>query len=459
MIQQFVNREKELKFLEEKFSEDFPQLIVLYGRRRVGKTQIIKQFLKGKRGIYVLCSRESLSENLAELKRKFYELTGKEYFLKLNTTSFFEIFKIFADEIKNEKVVVAIDEFPYLIELDKGIVSVFQKIWDEVLINTKVFLIICGSNIGMMETEILSYKSPLYGRRTGQWKVEPFEFKSIGKLFRKLSFEELVKVWSVFGNIPYYLSFFDENFSVEENIKRKILKKGQVLFQEPMILLREEFREPRVYTLILKYISLGYNSLGEISSATGMDKGNVSKYLSVLEETQIIEHVLPFGQRKRGIYILKDPFFNFWFKFVYPNISDLEIGLIDEVASRIFKELNAYYGIMFERLVLELVKSRAINFPISFDWVGKWWHKDKEIDLLALNSNTNQIVFCECKWQENVDARKVLNELRNKAKFVRWRNEERMEYYAIFAKSFKERVEDRNVFLFDLKDLENSLKN
>lgn len=459
MIQQFVNREKELKFLEEKFSEDFPQLIVLYGRRRVGKTQIIKQFLKGKRGIYVLCSRESLSENLAELKRKFYELTGKEYFLKLNTTSFFEIFKIFADEIKNEKVVVAIDEFPYLIELDKGIVSVFQKIWDEVLINTKVFLIICGSNIGMMETEILSYKSPLYGRRTGQWKVEPFEFKSIGKLFRKLSFEELVKVWSVFGNIPYYLSFFDENFSVEENIKRKILKKGEVLFQEPMILLREEFREPRVYTLILKYISLGYNSLGEISSATGMDKGNVSKYLSVLEETQIIEHVLPFGQRKRGIYILKDPFFNFWFKFVYPNISDLEIGLIDEVASRIFKELNAYYGIMFERLVLELVKSRAINFPISFDWVGKWWHKDKEIDLLALNSNTNQIVFCECKWQENVDARKVLNELRNKAKFVRWRNEERMEYYAIFAKSFKERVEDRNVFLFDLKDLENSLKN
>jgi len=459
MIQQFVNREKELKFLEEKFSEDFPQLIVLYGRRRVGKTQIIKQFLKGKRGIYVLCSRESLSENLAELKRKFYELTGKEYFLKLNTTSFFEIFKIFADEIKNEKVVVAIDEFPYLIELDKGIVSVFQKIWDEVLINTKVFLIICGSSIGMMETEILSYKSPLYGRRTGQWKVEPFEFKSIGKLFRKLSFEELVKVWSVFGNIPYYLSFFDENFSVEENIKRKILKKGEVLFQEPMILLREEFREPRVYTLILKYISLGYNSLGEISSATGMDKGNVSKYLSVLEETQIIEHVLPFGQRKRGIYILKDPFFNFWFKFVYPNISDLEIGLIDEVASRIFKELNAYYGIMFERLVLELVKSRAINFPISFDWVGKWWHKDKEIDLLALNSNTNQIVFCECKWQENVDARKVLNELRNKAKFVRWRNEERMEYYAIFAKSFKERVEDRNVFLFDLKDLENSLKN
>ncbi len=459
MIQQFVNREKELKFLEEKFSEDFPQLIVLYGRRRVGKTQIIKQFLKGKRGIYVLCSRESLSENLAELKRKFYELTGKEYFLKLNTTSFFEIFKIFADEIKNEKVVVAIDEFPYLIELDKGIVSVFQKIWDEVLINTKVFLIICGSSIGMMETEILSYKSPLYGRRTGQWKVEPFEFKSIGKLFRKLSFEELVKVWSVFGNIPYYLSFFDENFSVEENIKRKILKKGEVLFQEPMILLREEFREPRVYTLILKYISLGYNSLGEISSATGMDKGNVSKYLSVLEETQIIEHVLPFGQRKRGIYILKDPFFNFWFKFVYPNISDLEIGLIDEVASRIFKELNAYYGIMFERLVLELVKSRAINFPISFDWVGKWWHKDKEIDLLALNSNTNQIVFCECKWQENVDARKVLNELRNKVKFVRWRNEERMEYYAIFAKSFKERVEDRNVFLFDLKDLENSLKN
>ena len=458
MIQQFINREEELKFLEGKYLEDSPQLIIIYGRRRVGKTELIKKFIQNKKSIYILCSRTSIKENIDELKKKFYEITGKEYFLNLNTTSFFDLFKFFVNEIKNEKIVVVFDEFPYLMEIDKSIVSIFQKIWDELLVNTRVFLILCGSSMGMMESELLSYRSPLYGRRTGQWKVEPFKFKDIRKIFENFSIEDAIKIWSVFGNIPYYLSFFDKNLSVEENIKNKILKKGEVLFEEPKFLLKEEFREPKTYTLILKYISLGYNTQGQLSSITGIEKGNLSKYLSVLEETKIIEHILPLGQRKRGIYVINDPFFNFWFRFVYPNISDLEIGLIDEVFSRISSELNDYYGIMFERLVLELIKTKTIEFPFNFDWVGKWWHKDKEIDIIALNSKTNEIVFVECKWQENVDTKKILNELKEKSKFVKWRNEKRKEYYAIFAKSFKEKTKEENLFLFDLKDLEILLK-
>jgi AAA+ ATPase superfamily predicted ATPase len=458
MIQQFINREEELKFLEEKYLEDSPQLIIIYGRRRVGKTELIKKFIQNKKNIYILCSRTSIKENIDELKRKFYEITGKEYFLNLNTTSFIDLFKFFVNEIKNEKIVVVFDEFPYLMEIDKSIVSIFQKIWDELLVNTRVFLILCGSSIGMMESELLSYKSPLYGRRTGQWKVQPFKFKDIRKIFENFSIEDTIKIWSIFGNIPYYLSFFDKNLSVEENIKNKILKKGEVLFEEPKFLLKEEFREPKTYMLILKYISLGYNTQGQLSSVTGIEKGNLSKYLSVLEETKIIEYILPLGQRKRGMYIISDPFFNFWFRFVYPNISNLEIGLIDKVFSRISNELNDYYGIMFERLILELIKTKTIEFPFNFDWVGKWWYKDKEIDIIALNSKTNEIVFVECKWQENVDAKKISNELKEKSKFVKWRNEKRKEYYAIFAKSFKEKIREENLFLFDLKDLEILLK-
>jgi AAA+ ATPase superfamily predicted ATPase len=254
------------------------------------------------------------------------------------------------------------------------------------------------------------------------------------------------------------LSFVDNNLSVEENIKNNILKKGEVLFEEPKILLKEEFRESKTYTLILKYISLGYNSQGELSSITGIEKGNLSKYLSVLEETQLIEYVLPLGQRKRGIYILKDPFFNFWFRFVYPNLSDLEIGLVDEVFSRISQALNSYFGEMFERLILELIKSKTINLPISFEWIGKWWYKDKEIDIVALNGKTSEIVFGECKWQENVDAQKVLDALKEKSKFVKWRNEKRKEYYLIVAKSFEKKIEEENVILIDLNDLEMALK-
>lgn len=452
MIQLFVNRKVELEFLERKYSEDASNFIVIYGKRRVGKTELIKRFLRNKKGTYILCTIDSVEENIREMKQKFYELTGKEYFLKLETKSFFDLFKYAAEELKETKTAIIIDEFPYLIELDTGVVSVFQKVWDEALANTKVFLVLCGSSIGMMETEVLGYKSPLYGRRTGDWKVEPLKFVDIKHFFENYSTEELIKTWSVCGGTPFYLAKMDSVLSVEENIKQKILKKGEVLYNEPMVLLKEEFREPKTYTLILKYISLGYNTHGELSSITGIEKGNLSKYLSVLEETRIIKYVLPLGQRRRGIYAIDDRFFNFWFRFVYPNLSDLEIGLVDEVFSKISKDLNSYYGASFESLIFEKIRLKEIS-GVFFDEVRKWWHKDKEIDIVALNEEQKEILFCECKWKENVDAGKVLRELKEKAKFVQWHNDERKERYAIFARSFKEKFKEPDVMLFDLEDV------
>jgi AAA+ ATPase superfamily predicted ATPase len=457
MIQHFFNREAELKFLENKYLQDSSQLIIIYGRRRVGKTELIKKFIQNKSNVYILCTRDSFLENIKEIKEKFYQITGKEYFLKLETNSLFDIFKFFVEEIGERKVVVAIDEFPYLIEVEKGVVSTFQKIWDELLKDRKVFLILCGSSIGMMETEVLSYKSPLYGRRTGEWKVEPFTFADVRKIFKELPIEEAMKVWFVFGGTPFYLSLIDPSISIEENIKKKILTKGEVLYNEPRILLKEEFREPKTYMLILKYLSLGYNSQGELSSVTGIEKGNLSKYLSVLENVGLVEYILPLGQRKRGIYVLSEPFFNFWFRFVYPNLSDLEVGLIDETFSRISSQLNAYYGVMFERLITELIKIKKIKLPFSFSWIGKWWHKGKEIDIVALNDETKEILFCECKWKENVDAQEVVRELKEKSKLVKWKSDERKEYYAIFAKSFEKKIEEQNIFLFGIEDLEGVL--
>lgn len=457
MIQHFFDREVELKFLENKYSQDSSQLVIIYGRRRVGKTEFIKKFIQDKSNVYILCTRDSFMENIKEMKRKFSQITGKEYFLKLETNSLFDIFKFFVEEIGERKIVVAIDEFPYLIEVEKGIVSTFQKIWDELLKDKRIFLILCGSSIGMMETEVLSYRSPLYGRRTGEWKVEPFTFADVRKIFKNLPIEEVMKIWFVFGGIPFYLSLIDSSFSLEENIKKKILTKGEVLYNEPRILLKEEFREPRTYMLILKYLSLGYNSQGELSSVTGIEKGNLSKYLSVLEDVGLVEYVLPLGQRKRGTYVLSDPFFNFWFRFVYPNLSDLEVGLIDEVFSRIYPQFNTYYGMMFERLIMELIKIKKIRLPFSFNWVGKWWYKDKEIDIVTLNEETKEILFSECKWKENVDAKEVVKELMDNSKLVKWKNDERKEYYAIFAKSFERRIEEENIFLFDLEKIEKCL--
>ncbi len=452
MIQLFINRTVELEFLERKYSENASNFIVIYGKRRVGKTELIKKFLQNKKGIYILCTMDSVEENIKETKQKFYELTGKEYFLKLETRSFFDLFKYLAEELKETKTAIIIDEFPYLIELEKGVVSVFQKIWDEVLADTKIFLVMCGSSIGMMETEVLGYRSPLYGRRTGDWKVESLKFSDIRHFFKNYNIEELVKIWSVCGGVPFYLAKMDPALSVEQNIRQKILRKGEVLYNEPMVLLKEEFREPKTYTLILKYLSLGYNTHGELSTVTGIEKGNLSKYLSVLEETRIIKYVLPLGQRRRGIYEIDDRFFNFWFRFVYPNLSDLEIGLVDEVFSKISKDMNSYFGSSFESLIFEKIRLKEIQ-GISYNEVRKWWYKDNEIDVVALNEDRKEILFCECKWKENVDADKVLRELKEKAKLVQWHNDERKESYAIFARSFKEKFKVPDVMMFDLRDI------
>ncbi len=457
MVQHFVNRETELEFLERKYAEDAPGLIVIYGKRRVGKTELIKKFLENKKGVYLLCTKDSTEENIKESKQKFSELTGKEYFLKLETSSFLDIFRYLAEETRGTKAAIIIDEFPYLIELNAGVVSVFQKIWDEVLVNTKIFLVICGSSIGMMETEVLGYRSPLYGRRTGEWKVEPLKFRDLKNFFKDYNIEELVKMWAVCGGTPFYLSKMHPDLPVEENIRQNIIKKGEILYNEPQVLLKEEFREPRTYMLILKYLSLGYNTHGELSTVTGLEKGNLSKYLAVLEETHIIKYMLPLGQRKRGIYALNDQFFNFWFRFVYPNLSDLEIGLVDEVFSRIWRDLNAYYGLSFENLIVEEMKLKRIP-PLYFSEIRKWWHKDREIDIVALNEDTNEIVFCECKWQDEADAGKILYELKEKSRFVRWHDDKRKESYAIFAKSFREKIKEPDLLLFDLKDMENFLK-
>ncbi len=453
MLQQFVNRKDELEFLERKYAENAPNLIVIYGKRRVGKTEIIKKFMQNKKSAYILCTRDSIKENIKEMKQKFFELTGKEYFLKIETESFFDLFKYLAEEIKETKQIIAIDEFPHLIELDSGIVSVYQKIWDEILKDTKLTLILCGSSISMMETEVLEYKSPLYGRRTGEWKVGPLKFRDIKQFFKTYNAEELAKMWFVCGGTPFYLSKMDGRITVEENIKRNILTKGEVLYNEARVLLREEFREPKTYTIILKYLSLGYNRLGELSVATGIDKGNLSKYLSVLEETHIIKYVLPLGKRKGGIYTIDDRYFNFWFRFIYPALSDLEIGRIDEVFSRMSRDINAYYGFSFENLIFDEIQLKEIIMPLSFTEVRRWWYKENEIDIIAVNENTKDILFCECKWKDNVNAKKILYDLKKKSEQVQWNNNARKEYFAIFAKSFKEKIKEPEVMLFDLDDI------
>ncbi|ALM74800.1 ATP-binding protein [Thermococcus barophilus] len=435
----FVDRERELEFLERKWKEKSAQLIIIYGRRRVGKTMLLKEFLKDKGGVYFLATADSMGENVKGLAEKFAELTGREYFKEVE--DFGKLFRYLADELKNERVAVVLDEFQYLMSLKPGILSILQKVWDEHLRDTGIFLVLCGSSIGMME-RVMEYRSPLYGRRTGQWKVEPFDIRAIAEMLPDRSMEELVKTYAVFGGVPFYLDLA-KGLGVEKAIREKVLRKGEVLYEEPEFLLREELREPRVYKLILKGISLGYETLGELVNFTGLNRGNLSRYLDTLERLGIVGYELPYGKRKRGRYYIKDNFFNFWFRFVYPNLADLELGLVDEVWVRVEKDLNAYYGRMFERLIREMLKMKILDFGQRR--VARWWHKGEEID--AILELDDGLLFVEVKWGRlrRREAERILGDLEKKAE----RFEGKKKFLLIARK-----IDEKGGGMMDLEDIE-----
>ena len=468
MSQQFINRNYELNFLKERIRSSIAEFIVIYGRRRVGKTALSLEFLKNRPGVFYLCSKEGDTENIRNFSIELSKLLNDDSFKDIVFRDWFTLFSTFINHInfqnKSDKLVIVIDEFPFLIYSNKEISSIFQRIWELLLKKSNIMLILLGSQVSVMESEVLNIKSPLYGRRTGQLLIPMLNFTEIKHFFPNYSIIELMQTWFILGGIPEYLLKFSQEKTVFENIKKNILNKGTYLYREPEVILNEELREPRNYFLILKSISLGSTTSGEISNNTGLDKSMVSKYLYVLENLKIIQGLLPVtasSKSRRQLYYIMDPYLNFWFKFVHRYRTDLEALRINEILKIIKKNFDSYSGHMFEKLVLHLIESKIMLENISFTRIGKWWHKDKEIDIVALNEDSKEILFCECKWSEKVNGEKTIKELLEKTPYVEWFNDERKESYCVFAKSFSRKItkfDNKKVYCFDLEDIEKLLE-
>ena len=466
MHPKFFNRGEELKFLNNKFKENGFQFIVLYGRRRTGKSELLTNFCRGKKHIYFLCNKKGSESN----QSKFLEKAAKAFNdFKPDLDSFEDTFAYIAKKAGKEKFIVCIDEFSYLVEKDQAIPSVFQSIVDENLKNTNIMLILCGSSISMMEKGVLSYKSPLYGRRTGQWKLKPFKLREFCKVFKGLGIEEMIKTYSVFSDIPAYFLQYNKDKSLEQNIKEKILTKGTYLYDEGEAVLREELKEPEAYFDILEAMTMVAKP-SKIANLARTNARDLPKYMKKLESLDIVERVVPVTEKARtkiSLYFIKDNFLNLWFRFVYPNKSELEERRIDEVFELIQEKLDKEIQKTFEKFCLRLIKEKVVLKNHFFTKIGKQWGKIKgkpkgqntyEIDLVALNEKTKEILFAECKWKKGVNAEKALAELKEKAAFVQWNNQKRKEHYAIFAKSFKKKFKEKGIHLYDLKDLEKALK-
>jgi AAA+ ATPase superfamily predicted ATPase len=454
----FINRRKELEFLDQKFKQPDAQMVVLYGRRRTGKTELIKQFCKDKEFIYFLADKRGTVLNTSRFTSiavdHFNDIPPKiEDFYLL-----FEYIKRRLDPAK--KMVLIIDEFSYLVEKDDSIPSVFQGIWDEVLMNENVFLILCGSSISMMEHGVLSYKSPLYGRRTGQWKMSAFSFKDMREFFPDFLMTERAEIYGVLGGIPLYLKQFKKR-NLFSNIEEKIMTKGELLYEEVEFLLREELREYSSYYSILEAIASGRTRIIEIADHSRIKAGDLPKYLDILIKLDIIEKVHPVTEKektKKTIYRIRDNFFNFWFKFVFPHKSDIEMGNSQKVMDIIKQDFSSYMGHIFEDIVKEfMIELNTKNLlPLNFMKIGTWWSKEKEIDLVALSKN--EALFVECKWQSRKTDIDVLQNLIDTAQFVKWQREK--DYYAVVSRSgFTLRAEDyareKGILLFGEIELRN----
>lgn len=435
---EFIDREKELAALEKAWQGKEAQLLVIYGKRRVGKTELIKHFMKDKPHVYFLGQRVNGIDNrrwLADLAADHF----KDDFLK--TAGFPDwraFFQFGRDRIKT-RTVLAIDEFPYLTEAEKGLPSIFQTGWDEYLKKTPVFLILCGSSIAMMESEVLAEKSPLFGRRTGQIQLKPFRFTEARKFYPRASFDKCLEFYALAGGSPSYLKRLDPGRSVLDNIISQVLPPEAFLAREVEFLLREELREPRNYFAILKAIAFGKSKIGEIVNDTGLDKGILHRYLFTLDDLQVIQKEVPVTERlplksRKGLYRIQDQFVKFWFRHILPNRAAIEEGRYERLLPRLESDFPALVAENYEKLAVDIVRAREdLFFPM--DAAGRWWNREEEIDLVAINEERREILFGEAKWSARPVGIDVYRDLKRKAPLVDWHNGERTERFCLFSRS------------------------
>lgn len=455
MSKLFVNRIDELEILEERYKSGKAEFIIIYGRRRIGKTALILKFLEDKEGIYLLARETSEIENLKRFSQKIAEYFNDLFLLRNPFRSWDAFFEYLAKI--DERIIVAIDEFPYIVKANPALPSILQEYWDTRLSNTKLFLIICGSAVSMME-KLLGYKSPIYGRRTAQLRLKPLGFFQIRDFFPKYDWENLIKVYGVLGGSPAYLLEFDDRLSIEQNLM-KYFRVDSILYQDALFILREELEDPRNYFAIIEAIAKGKSTLGEIVNETGLDRGLVGKFLSVLREIDVVRREIPITESyksRKGRYHINDFYFNFWFRFVYPNADLIESGNGKLLLDIVMKDFDQYLGYVFEEVakqfLIELNKRNLL--PFKFLKIGKWWHKGEEIDLVALNEREKIALFVEVKWKDltSKDVKKIINELKKKSELVGLEGYKK--YFGVVAKSAKKKSD----LVFDLRDF-NKIRN
>jgi AAA+ ATPase superfamily predicted ATPase len=456
----FVNRTVELDILKKRFTSDKAEFFVLYGRRRVGKTELLARFCEGKRAIFFVAdlgSEVSLRSALSEAVNMALFGPGQ---MNAVYSTWEDLFQALGQASQSERLIVVLDEFPYLLSAHPPLASILQRVWDHTLRNSQVMLILCGSYIGMMEAAVLGYQAPLYGRRTSQYLLEPLQFQDARLLFSDYDLEDQVRVYAVYGGTPAYLHTLQTDATLAENIRDGILTRGSFMYDEVRFVLQQELREPRNYFAILEAIAAGKTRLNEIKQATGIE--GATAYLDTLQQLHLVERRVPVTETqphksRRGIYRLKDHYLHFWFRYVHPNRSQLERGGAQIILDKqVLPQIDVYTGLAFEEVCKQFLWSSGLsgNLPFAPVNIGNWWNANEEVDLVVLGETDALLV--ESKWASKPVGIDILANLERKTGLVQPELKGRQIRYALcsrsgFTRQLLQDVQQRmDVTLFDL---------
>jgi len=426
----FVGRETELRLFRQRLTSDRAELMVLYGRRRVGKTALVQQAFADGEHLYLMADRRADGDLLREFSRRVLAHFDPVLRDVGGFPDWLALLAYIGQRAAERRTVVIIDEFPYLVQANRAVPSLFQKGWDLHLAGSRIYLVLLGSSIAMMETEVLDYRAPLYGRRTGQLLLEPLPFADARELLPDLTVAQQVEFYALTGGTPAYLRQLDPARGLHWNLTERVLAQGSFLNREVEFVLREELREPRVYMSLLKELATGQTRVGELASALGLTRSAVSRYLATLAGLRLVRRELPVTERaphksRKGLWRIDDPFFRFHFRYLMPHRAELEQSLGEAVCDRIVADWSSFTAETFETVCTQAVwaMARQGRLPFIPSRVGRWWAGEQEIDIVARDAELAWVLYGECKWQRQPVGAGVLAALRAKVERVHWEAE------------------------------------
>lgn len=462
-------RENEFADIEKLYNSDKFEFLVLYGRRRVGKTTLLTEFAKKHNCMYFLSQEKNTTLNLKE-----FSVLVKDYFKMDYTPSvqdWAEMIGLLSDRIDiqlnqnpNQKVCIIIDEFPFIAKDYPAIKSILQHTIDHKWQNKNIMLILCGSSVSFMVNEVLGYSSPLYGRRTANMELKPLNYLEASKFFPNFSNVDKVTAYLILGGIPYYLQTFNDRQSIKENLVNNIFSDVSLLKEEPTLLLKQEFREPTIYNSIIEAIATGSSKFNDISQKINEETSKCVSYMKNLQEIRVITKQIPYGENansKKSIYSISDFFFRFWYKYIFANQTTLSLLGAKNYTDLIYNDISSVLGNSFEEVCTQYLTllARQNKLPFIPNGFGKWWgnnplkKKQDDIDILGIKDNKG--IFCECKFKNELFDLKEFNDLISASNIF---TEISDKYYYIFVKSgFTQAVYDEskkyNAHLLTIDDL------